>query len=105
MTDLLGFSVNRDFIEKKAVPAKISSFRQIAPRFRKKSPALANNLFISLMFNHGLPFYFHGVTPSDVAVMSPFSLLLWRPLSLSDVAFLRARAKITRVMFAFVFPF
>ena len=54
---------------------------------------------------HSLPFYFHGVTPSDVAVMSPFSLLLWRPLSLSDVAFLRARAKITRVMFAFVFPF
>ena len=42
--------MNHDFNQKIAVPAKISRFRLIAPRFTKKSPPLANNWWISQLF-------------------------------------------------------
>ena len=46
---MLSFTINRDFIQKIAVPAKISRFRLIHPRFMKKSATLANNRLIQLV--------------------------------------------------------
>ena len=47
----LSFPTNQDFNQKIEVPAKISRFRLIAPRFTKKSAALANNRWISLVIS------------------------------------------------------